>query len=203
MGRLTLSGADKAERLAYRAAFIPKDARLVPGPSGCAVYRYDVNRQGVAVFGAIAFRGTAGKPEWHYTFRTDERRTQAITGFWDSVKDAAARRAASKAVKAAWVNPLTVGTILSTCWGYDQTNVEFYAVTRVSGKRVWIREIAADYEETGFMSGRTWPAMPIRFTGAETMHVAQSNGSTGVSIKISHHYAHVEDGRAHHTSSYA
>src|SRR5207245_2848035 len=105
--------------------------------------------------------------------------------------------------KAAWVNPLKVGDILSTCWGYDQTNVEFYAVTRVSGRRTWIREIAADYEQTGFMSGKTWPSMPIRFVGEETMHIAQGQGTSGAGIKIQHHYAHLETGREHYTSSYA
>ena len=84
------------------------------------------------------------------------------------------------------------------------TNVEFYAVTRVSGRRVWIRQIASDYTETGFMSGKTWPAMPIRFTGDETMHVAQPSGEKGVYVKISESAsAWLETGQEHYTSSYA
>ena len=101
------------------------------------------------------------------------------------------------------VNPLTAGTILHTSWGYDQTTVELYVVTRVSGRRVWIREIAQDSETIGFMQCRCWPAMPIRMVGEETMHTAQPSGPKGASVKIQHHYAYVEDGRAHYSSSYA
>lgn len=190
----------KAQRLQARAIFLPKDAKLFPTPAGCAVYIYTAHDGSPA---AIAFRGSAARPGLHYRFKSDERRQVAIAGFVASVTDAQTRKAARQTEKTAWVNPLQVGNILSTCWGYDQTNVEFYTVTKVSGKRVWIREIAADYEATGFMSGKTWPSMPIRFTGPETMHIAQGRGSSGVSVKIDHHYASLEEGRDHYTSSYA
>jgi hypothetical protein len=196
-------GASKAERLAGRALFIPKGARLIPGPPSCAVYRYDINRQGSPVIGALAFRGSAAKSEWHYTFKTEERLLQAVARFHDSVKASAARKVTTKATKAAWVNPLKVGEILYTCWGYDQTNTEFYVVTRVSGRRTWIRRIAADSEATGFMQAREWPAMPIRMVGDETMHIAQPSG-TSVYVKISECiHAWPENGRTHSTSSYA
>ena len=197
-----LQGADKAARLAHREIYIPKNARLVPGPSGCAVYAYDCDRRGVSVFAAMGFRGTAGKPEFHYIYRTEAARTLAIEEFWKSVISSREFRAKRQAEKSAWTNPLKVGDLMYTSWGYDQTNTEFYAVTRVSGKRVWIREIAGDYDATGFMSGRSWPAMPIRFVGEETMHIARQSGE-GASVKIGHHYAYQDQGRTHYTSSYA
>lgn len=40
-------------------------------------------------------------------------------------------------------NPLKVGDILSSSWGYDQTNVEFYQVVKASGASVWVAQIAA------------------------------------------------------------
>lgn len=196
----TLSGADKSTRLAARAIYIPKGARLVPGPAGCAVYAYEL----AGKFYALAFRGTAAKPEFHHSYRTAERRQAHVAEFWGSVQGAAERKAARAAEKAVWVNPLKVGEILYTSWGYDQTNVEFFAVTRVSGRRVWVREIASDGEQTGFMSGRCWPAMPIRFVGDETMHTAQPSGKDGVYVKISEcRTAWPEQGRAHGFSTYA
>lgn len=176
----TLYGASKAERLAVRAAFMPKGARLVPGPSGGAAYRYEM----AGKFCAIAFWGSSAKSLWHHVYRTAEQRDAAIAEFHKGLTASTARKQSTKAEKAAWTNPAKVGDLLYTSWGYDQTNVEFYAVTRVSGKRVWVREIAQDSESTGFMQARCWPAVPIRFCGDETMHVAQMCGEKGYSIKI-------------------
>lgn len=36
---------------------------------------------------------------------------------------------------------MTVGDILESSWGYDQTNIDFYQVTRVSGSRAYMRKI--------------------------------------------------------------
>jgi hypothetical protein len=39
-----------------------------------------------------------------------------------------------------WVTP-KVGDILYSSWGYDQTNIEFFKVVKVSEFSVWIQEI--------------------------------------------------------------
>lgn len=201
MFRTTLSGANKSDRLQVRETLIPKGARLVPGPAGGVVYTYE--RSGKLY--AMAFCGSSARPSFHYSYRTPEHRDQRIADFHLALIAAAERKAKRSAEKTAWTNPAKVGDILYTSWGYDQTNVEFFAVTKVSGKRVWVREIAADFEGTGFMSGRTWPAMPIRFTGDESMHLAQmSNCHGGYSVTIDKvRTAWLESGRAHSTSSYA
>lgn len=207
MSRHTLSGASKAERLAHRQAFIPAGARLVPGPPGGAVYTYTREKNGVLMCYAVAFRGTSARAEWHHCYKSDAQRAEHIDQFHRSIRGSAELRAARSAERSAWTNPLTAGAILYTSWGYDQTNVEFFAVTRVSGRRTWVREIAAEYEATGFMSGRTWPAIPIRYTGDETRHTAQPCGRDGgASIKINESrtaWVETEPGRKHSTSSYA
>jgi hypothetical protein len=189
-----------AERLTLRASFIPKGARpILEHENGSALYVYDVG----ATLYAVAFWGTSAKPHFHYRYPTAERRTDAILQFKDAVQTHVARRTEQRATKAAWINPLKVGDLLYTSWGYDQTNVEFYAVTHVSGRRVKVRQIASDYEATGHMSGRTWPAMPIRFIGPESVHVAQPCG-TSASVKIHNSaYAQLVTGRDVYTSSYA
>ncbi len=201
-----LQGADKAERLAARSIYIPKDYRLLPGPSGSAVYiGQGTSKRGDAVYYVMAFRGTAGRPEFHNAYRVAEQRQSAIQAFWDGVSSSQQRKETESAKRAAWVNPAKVGDILYTSWGYDQTNVEFYAVTKVSGKRVWIREIAGDSESTGMMQAKCWPAMPIRFCGPETMHIASNAGeSHGYAVKINESAtAWLDTGRVHHSSSYA
>jgi hypothetical protein len=192
----------KAERIAARSSYIPKGPNvskiaLKDGSATVYLYTYPTGR-----LLAIGFRGTAAKPAFHYTYRTEEQRTQAVQQFLASARLSSERKAKVRAEKSAWVNPLRVGDVLYTSWGYDQTNVDFYAVTRVSGRRVYVRPIAADYEATGFMSGRTWPAMPIQFTGEESWHVAQTyNNTTHLTIKG--HHASLSTGRDHHCSSYA
>jgi hypothetical protein len=38
---------------------------------------------------------------------------------------------------------IKVGDLYEMSWGYDQTNVNYFQVTRVSIKGVWVREIGA------------------------------------------------------------
>lgn len=190
-----LRSASKEVRLATRSSFIPKDARcILEHTNGSALYAYETG----GILYAMAFWGTAAKPFLHYRYRTEDARNLAIQNFKASIEQTVARRQKAQADKKAQPNTLKAGDILHTSWGYDQTNVDFYAVTRVSGKRVYARRIAADYEATGHMSGRAWPAMPIRFTGEETMHT-----SHGSSLTIDGHHASLETGRDHYTSSYA
>jgi len=50
------------------------------------------------------------------------------------------------------------GVILYTNWGYDQTNVEFFKVVRINGKKFFtVRELETEKVETGFMSGKKRP----------------------------------------------
>ncbi len=57
--------------------------------------------------------------------------------------------------------PMTVkvGDLFCMSWGYDQTNVNFYQVTRMTPKGVYVREIGAKKVpgSDGFMSERLVP----------------------------------------------
>ena len=45
------------------------------------------------------------------------------------------------------------GAILYSSWGYDQTNIDFYMVTRTTKSSAWIVPMSSKIEEvTGFMS---------------------------------------------------
>lgn len=52
------------------------------------------------------------------------------------------------------------GAILYSSWGYDQTNVDFYMVTRTTQASAWIVPMSARETETGFMSGYSIPLEP-------------------------------------------
>ena len=176
-----------ADRLAAR--FIPKDATcILEHTNGSACYTYESNGKPCAV----AFWGTAAKSLWRHSFRSESERNRTIWEFKESVEAHVTRRRQE-------ADPITlkVGDIVNTSWGYDQTNVEFYVVTRVSKARVWVRRIKADSEAIGYMQERTWPAMPIEPVGDETMHHAR-----GGYVLINGHGAHLTTGDTY-SSSYA
>ena len=188
-----------ADRLTLRR--VPKGLTLTVRAKLDASCVYLYTREGVLY--AVAYRGTAASPEWEYRFRSAEEREATARQFLASVESHHARKMEARAKVAGWQNPLQVGAVLYTSWGYDQTNVDFYVATRVSGTRVYVRRIASEYEETGSMAGHVWPVMPITPVGPETAHRATSDGGTSAVVHIHGHRAHIEDGRKHYTSSYA
>lgn len=109
---------------------------------------------------AICFYGKADKPAMHTIYRNDECRAQAIAE-WFAIREASAKSMQERAnQRKAFVHTFKVGDILSNSWGYDQTNVEFFQVTKLIGKSmVEIREIAQDSEESGWMTGSCVPVV--------------------------------------------
>lgn len=109
---------------------------------------------------------------------------------------------------AATTDGIEVGDVFSSCWGYEQTNVEFYEVVKKSGQYVTVREIASDYEETGYMSGTVTPRRGEYVTGWS--HIKDNErgkrckvdayGGIRIDDVIS---AWKWDGKPEHTSSYA
>lgn len=114
------------------------------------IYRYDTAR---GVPAAMAFHGKAAKPDWHYSYSSEAARERKIADYLQAREYHAKQKAEYKAKRAA-PHTLKIGDILSCSWGYDQTNVDYYQVTRVPGPHsVEIRKIAANSgPETGFMT---------------------------------------------------
>jgi hypothetical protein len=49
------------------------------------------------------------------------------------------------------IEKVEVGTIFVSSWGYDQTNIDFYKVVKMTEKTVWIQEVEKEYvEQTGW-----------------------------------------------------
>lgn len=130
---------------------------------------------------AICYGGKRTKPDWHYRFQ-DEKRLHArieetLRGFMQSAE-----------LKAEWKakrnrpHDVKVGDIFKCSWGYDQTNIDYYEVTKVIGAMVEICEIGQMSEETGFMSGECVPAAG-QFIG-KPMRKKVSMGGSEPSIAI-------------------
>lgn len=136
--------------------YIPENATEIKDDlSDAVVYTYT---NGAGRPSAIGFHGKARKSDFHHWFRSEEARQRHINDFLN------ARRGRAKMMadrKSARLRPhtLEVGHILVASWGYEQTNVDFYEVTKVTGARtVEIREIGSNIVSGDGHAGKVIPA---------------------------------------------
>jgi hypothetical protein len=55
------------------------------------------------------------------------------------------------------------GSILKSSWGYDQTNIDFFEVVKVSNGWATIQKIGSSYfEDAGFLSETVMPAIDYK-----------------------------------------
>lgn len=122
---------------------------------------------------------------FHYRFKNEAERNAHVAKFFDGVAARQERRAAERAER---LQPhrIEVGHVFATSWGYEQTNVEFFEVTRLIGKNtVELREVGQVTTETGMTSGRTMPRLG-HYTGeAFERRVSMSYGNPSVRIHSS------------------
>lgn len=130
-----------------RDFYIPKDytEKLeLKGGTG-VVYLYDLAGSAYAA----GFGGKRSKPDFHYRFASAERRLEYSNEYLTNIAANEETRRKEKAERNAYEHTLKVGDILYSNWGYDQTNIDFYQVTKVVGKKsVKIRPIAQRRVET-------------------------------------------------------
>jgi hypothetical protein len=190
-----------------REFYVPKGAVKVADKASSAVaYIYEAVRGGVTVSLALGFHGKADKPDFHYSYKTSARRNAAILAHFEGIRANEKRAADRRAERKAFANPYKVGEVLNTCWGYDQTNVEYFEVTEVRGKHVILRELAHDAKATGWAQERTVPMVgqyigePIRRLAQPSIKISDCRWASKTSFT---EVAGVKIYRDHHTSSYA
>lgn len=176
--------------------FIPPAAvKVAHKHSDAVVYLYTAPNGRPA---AIGYAGRAAKPAFWFRFADEDRRSRHVTAFF-------AGRAASLAAKAerqaAARRPhkLQLGHILVASWGYEQTNVDWFEVTKVVGPHmVEVRPIGGIIDATLRDQGRTLPAAG-QFTGPASRHRV----SHGDSVKINESVrARLWDGLPRHWTAY-
>jgi len=152
--------------------------------SGAVVYLSRGSKTGRP--SAVGYRTAGGKMmAFNYSFKSDERRAEYVAEFLkgcDATVAARKDRAAARKADMAKPHNLKVGDVLHGSWGYDQTNVEFWEVTKLIGKRmVEIRENVCESIETGFMSGNAVP-LAGKFT-SKAAEVRRVNERNSVKLK--------------------
>jgi hypothetical protein len=136
------------------------------------------------------------KPTVNYTFKTSSLMEYFIKDYSrkydESLND--------KVQRNTFKHELKVGDIMVSSWGYEQTNVDFYQVTKTTLKSVWVREISKlkGVEGDSSMAGKV---MPIKddFKGPEKRFLVNEYG-----IRIeSYASAKKWDGKPQYFSDYA
>ena len=124
--------------------YIPANSvEIKDSKSSAVVYQYEKDNK----YLLIAYSGKSGKPHFHYRYVSRNDRDQKAASFFDQIQRSEAERAKRQQEKRDFKHTLKVGDILNSSWGYDQTNVSFYMVTRVTAKSVDIVQIGSDRVE--------------------------------------------------------
>lgn len=167
-----------------RDFYLPDHAKgmtpLTPEGTELAVYSYeDENGRPYA----IAFNGKASKPVWYHRFTSEAQRQAYINKTIESFRKVQAAKTQRRQERTEFIHDIKVGDILYSSWGYDQTNISWYQVTKVIGKAVEIRELA--YQVTGtYGSNDTVVPVPNRFSGPPMRKLPQRGYQGKVIIRI-------------------
>ncbi len=167
------------------ARYIPKNALPITEEGLGAVYVYRINGKSGLRYGVIAYREKAINNSFHYTYKTDAQVDEAIERFFNDLRQHKALVIERRAREYSG-HSFKVGDIVTNSWGYDQTNVDWYRVTRMSANYVWLKPVhsAMDSDESsGPMSGHVGLALdenlkPIDGKGKETKHRASGDTVT-------------------------
>lgn len=148
---------------------------------------------------AVGWKGKAQKPTFRYRFRDAEHRERYIATMLERWRSWNANRAAARKERQK-PHSLRVGQVLRSSWGYDQTNVDYYEVTRVVGPRtVEIREIGqVPVGERGGPSEKVAPAVG-RYVGEPKIKRASSDNVVRIA---SYAYAYPYDGQPAHQTGF-
>lgn len=146
---------------------------------GVEVFRRPGKPSGVC---ELAFSGMRCKPDYVYRFGSPEA-AEAHRATWLAGKRSSADEKRVRVEKRREAGQrLAVGDVLVATWGYEQTNYDYYQVTRKLGARsVEIRELAKDKTyDAGAMAGECVP-IKGRFVGEPMTKRVNEHG--GVRVK--------------------
>jgi hypothetical protein len=188
-----------------RSSYLPPEVRgtdpYVPKGTDMAVWTYErEGKDGKTKYYAIAFIGKQSKPHFHYTYRDERRREKAIEEAADSRRKTLEAKEERRQERLKFKHGLNVGDILYSSWGYDQTNIDFYEVTKVIGpKFVEIRALAQKTVRSEQTADYVAP-IPGRF--ARNSRPMKKRVKPGDSVKItSYSSAYKWDGKPKYQTS--
>ncbi len=133
-----------------RENYIPPHAIERVDPLSNAIAYSHTDRGGQYV--ALVFVGRQSRPTVFLRYRQETDRDHAIDCAFEGARARLQTKAERFNARTA-TNQLECSDILSTNWGYEQTNCEFFEVIACHGKHVTVREVRQDRQETGSLQG--------------------------------------------------
>lgn len=179
---IPVSNAKQAEVNELRKAFVGQkyEVKFTDDSLNVIVF-LQITESGMVYM--IGFSGKRAKPDFHLRFRSIEHADSYHESWHKGLVSRAtvkAERKAEKAAKSAQPHPLALGDVLVSSWGYEQTNYDYYQVTRLVGKQsVEIRELARQAAESGFMQGDCVPVKGV-FKGEPMVKRVNEHGRVKV-----------------------
>jgi hypothetical protein len=132
-----------------RERFIPSDYSVIKENADHKIVVYGNTEK---LF-AMAFMGTKSSREFHHKFKNTEQMTSYIDNWFDKEVKAkteiAERKVAKKtANKELDLNKvLKLGDVVVSTWGWEQTNVDYFQIVEIKGKRVRLKAICGKVVE--------------------------------------------------------
>jgi hypothetical protein len=125
---------------------------------------------------AYGFSGKKATPDWCYRFKDEKQRRKYIQDYFDKCKQAQElkieRAAARINKKKEFFASIKEGDIFVDSWGYDQTNVDYYVVTKKLRASIKIKQIGKNVEYGEFGSNKVRPN-PLKKYGEEMTKIPQ------------------------------
>lgn len=140
-----------------RDFFVPMNEptlRTIQRPDLNAV-AYTYESKGVPY--ALAFKGKANNPAFHYRFPDVKRRTAYIENWFTGITQHEQIKKEHRIIRNKEMDEIRVGDILYHSWGYDQTNIDFYQVVARTPGTITVRELCQDATRTYFDGGHCTP----------------------------------------------
>ncbi len=133
-----------------RDFYIPEGAKEIKAATTDAV-AYTNDYPDGTKYTVMVFGGKRTKYDKYYGFKTKEDRENYILKYFAQQENLAdsKKKWAEKQKAQAEENQKSyqVGDILVSCWGYDQTNIDFYQIVERTAKMATIQKIASEYLE--------------------------------------------------------
>ncbi len=176
----TMSPRTKKDRLEYRQIVFKLDEKKLETHGTLTFATYSKNEK----FLCMMFRGTSAKSTHHYSFKSPEALEKWIKEQKESEDRSQAfqneRKGKDSDELESMKKQLTVGSLLYSSWGYDQTRVYYYQVVSRSstGATIGIREIEKKSGEGGNEDQGYWRVKPCpdKFIGPEMKKRVNSSG---------------------------
>lgn len=125
---------------------------------GCFIVTYEKVMSGTTYFGVELWTSSRMKNCKTYLCRTSEQRKENVKKLIAKERRHAQRVNESREARKSQDRGLDVGDVLSAIWGYDQTNYDYYEVTKLVGeKMVEVRKISQEIINTEYMQGKCIP----------------------------------------------